>query len=348
MTMRAAVMRCEQIVVEDVPIPTPGAGDVLVKVRACGICGSDLHYNHHMHHLIGNARKLGFPVDELERSVRQGVVLGHEFVGEIVDFGTATQRTLKRGDRVCSMPFLLKAGAPVLVGSNPETPGAYAEYMLLSEALLLKVDDGVTDEAASLVEPMAIAIHAVNKSGIGPEGVAVVVGCGPIGLAITAVLRARGIRHIVASDLSTRRRSLAGAMGAGAVVNGREESVIARAASAAPGAQVFIFENTGAPGMLARLVLEAPQNAVVTITGIAQGDEAFLPILAVSKELTFRFVIYYTPTEFAEALDFVQRGEVDWRALVTGKVGLTGIAQAFEDLADPERHAKIVIDPTLG
>ena len=67
MTMRAAVMRCEQIVVEDVPIPTPGAGDVLVKVRACGICGSDLHYNQHMHHLVGNARKLGFPVDELER-----------------------------------------------------------------------------------------------------------------------------------------------------------------------------------------------------------------------------------------------------------------------------------------
>jgi threonine dehydrogenase-like Zn-dependent dehydrogenase len=68
----------------------------------------------------------------------------------------------------------------------------------------------------------------------------------------------------------------------------------------------------------------------------------------VSKELTFRFVIYYTPAEFVEALGFVQRGEIDWRALVTGKVGLGGISQAFEDLADPERHAKIVIDPSLG
>ena len=92
--MRAAVMRCEKIVVEDVPTPEPGSGDVLVKVRCCGICGSDLHYNKHMHHLIGNARRLGFPTDELERCVNQGVVLGHEFVGEIVDFGSNTQRTL--------------------------------------------------------------------------------------------------------------------------------------------------------------------------------------------------------------------------------------------------------------
>lgn len=346
--MRAAVMRCEQIVVEDVPQPVPGDGEVLVEVRCCGICGSDLHYNKHMHHLIGHARQLGVPVGELERAMREGVILGHEFVGEIADFGPGTQRSLRRGDRVCSMPFVLKAGAPVLVGSNPETSGAYAEYMVLSEALLLKVDEAVADEAAALVEPMAIAIHAVNKSGIVPEGVAVVVGCGPIGLAITAVLRSRGIRHIVASDLSTRRRELAGIMGATTVVNGRDDSVIARAAALAPGAPVFIFENTGAPGMLGRLVLEAPQNAIVTVTGIATGDEAFIPLMAVSKEITFRFVIYYTPAEFAEALAFVQRGHIDWRHLVTGKVGLAGVAQAFTDLEDPERHAKIVIDPSQG
>lgn len=346
--MRAAVMRCDRIVVENVPTPKPGKGDVLVKVLRCGICGSDLHFSKHMHHIIDSARSLGMPTTEFERTVNQGVVLGHEFVGEVVDFGPETERKLKAGARVCSMPFVLKGGAPVLVGSNPETAGAYAEYMLLTEALLLPVQEHVSDEAAALVEPVGIAIHSVNKAALTDDHAAIVVGCGPIGLAIVAVLKARGVKHIIASDLSPKRRELAGLMGASHVVNGAAESVIAKAASVAPGAPVVVFENTGARGMIQRLVMEAPQNTTVVVTGIAMGDEGFTPLLAVSKELTFKFVIYYTPQEFAEALDMIANGKINWKLLITGKVGLDGVAQAFTDLADPERHAKILIDPSLG
>lgn len=346
--MRAAVMRCDRIVVENVPTPKPGKGDVLVKVLRCGICGSDLHFSKHIHHIIDSARSLGMPTTEFERTVNQGVVLGHEFVGEVVDFGPETERKLKTGARVCSMPFVLKGGAPVLVGSNPETAGAYAEYMLLTEALLLPVQEHVSDEAAALVEPVGIAIHSVNKAALTDDHAAIVVGCGPIGLAIVAVLKARGVKHIIASDLSPKRRELAGLMGASHVVNGAAESVIAKAASVAPGAPVVVFENTGARGMIQRLVMEAPQNTTVVVTGIAMGDEGFTPLLAVSKELTFKFVIYYTPQEFAEALDMIANGKINWKLLITGKVGLDGVAQAFTDLADPERHAKILIDPSLG
>jgi 2-desacetyl-2-hydroxyethyl bacteriochlorophyllide A dehydrogenase len=346
--MKAAVLRCDRIVVEDIPTPTPGAGDVLVKVRACGICGSDLHMGQHMHHIIENGKALGLPTADFERSVNEGVVLGHEFVGEVVDFGPQTQRSLKLGQRVCSMPFVLKAGAPVLVGSNPETPGAYSEYMILTEALLLPVDESVTDEAASLVEPVAVAVHSVNKATMVAEHAAIVVGCGPIGLAIIAVLKARGVRHIVASDLSAKRRELAGLMGATHVVNGASESVIAKTAAVAPGSPVIIFENTGAPGMLNRLVLEAPQNTTIVVTGITPGKESFMPLIAVGKELNFRFVIYYTPDEFVEALQLVRSGAVNWKPMITGKVGLDGVGQAFKDLADPERHAKILITPFAG
>jgi 2-desacetyl-2-hydroxyethyl bacteriochlorophyllide A dehydrogenase len=345
--MRAAVLRCDRIVVENVPTPKPGSGDVVVKVRACGICGSDLHFSKHMHHIIDSARTMGVSTAEFERSINQGVILGHEFVGEIVDFGPDTQRNLRAGTRVCSMPFVLKSGAPVLVGSNPETTGAYAEYMLLTEALLLPVNDIVSDEAAALVEPVGIAIHSVNKAALTDDHAAIVVGCGPIGLAIIAVLKARGVKRIIASDLSPKRRELAGLMGATHVVNGASESVVAKTTAVAPGAAVVIFENTGARGMIQRLVLEAPQNTTVVITGIAMGDEGFTPLLAVSKELTFKFVIYYTPQEFAEALEMVTTGKINWKPLITGKVGLDGVAQAFTDLADPERHAKILIDPSL-
>lgn len=344
-TMRAAVMRGDRFVVEDRPTPRPGPGNVLARVRACGICGSDLHYFHHVGQIIDQARDLGADTAGMERTLREGPVLGHEFVCEIVEFGPGTARTLKAGDRVTSMPFVVQDGAPSLVGSRPETPGAYAEYMELTEALLLPVPESVSDEAAALVEPFGIAVHAINKAGLTGGEACVVVGCGPIGLAITAVLRARGVRTILASDLSPRRRELAGELGASAVVDARTGSVVARAAAEAPGAPVVIFENTGAPGMLHRLVLEAPKDARIVVTGIAAGAESLIPMVAITKELRLEFVIYYTADEFAEALSLIARDRVTWRPLLTGEVGLDGVTQAFADLSDPERHAKILVRP---
>lgn len=343
--MRATVTRKGRFFVEEIPTPVPGAGDVLVKVRACGICGSDLHYVKHIGHVIDRVRRLGQSTTDLERGLSEGVILGHEFVGEIVEFGPQTERALKVGDRVCSMPFLLRNGAPTLIGASPDTGGAYAQFMLLTEAMLLRVDGAIPDEAAALVEPVGIAVHAVNKASIRDDDAAVIVGCGPIGLALIAVLKARGVEKIIASDLSPKRRELAGLMGASVVVDAAKESVLARAASAAVGRQVVVFENTGAPGMLGSLVIEAPQNARFVLTGIPADEESFLPVISIMREHTFIFVIYYTPEEFAEALNLVRRGAIDWRLLVTGKVGLDGVGQAFADLADPERHAKIIIDP---
>ena len=343
--MRAAVFKDRHFQVADLPTPEPGPGQVLVKVRACGICGSDLHFARHADHIVEQARRLGAPTAELERGLATGLVLGHEFVGEIVAFGPGTTRTLAEGDRVCSMPFVLKESGPALLGSTPETPGAYAEYLVLSEALCLKVDEAIPDAAAALVEPLGIAVHAVARAELQDGDVAVVVGCGPIGLAITAVLAMRGTATIVASDLSPRRRALARTMGATATIDGRDASPVAAAAAAAPGARMVIFENTGAPGMLGRLVLEAPQNARLVVSGIAPGEESFIPMVAIMKELQISFVIYYTPDEFAQALAAIRDGRFDWKPLVTGTVGLDEVDEAFAALADPEQHAKILIDP---
>jgi len=345
MTMRAAVLREHRFQVEDLPTPQPGPGQVLVKVRACGICGSDLHFFKHADHMVEQARKLGAPTAELERGLATGLVLGHEFVGEIVAFGPDAGQALKLGDRVCSMPFVLKDAGPALIGSNPETSGAYAEYMVLTAALCLKVDAAIPDEAAALTEPLGIAVHAVNKAAMQPGDVAVVIGCGPIGLAVTAMLKIRGVSTIVASDLSPRRRALALEMGATQVIDGRQESAVMAAAQAAPAARMVIFENTGAPGMLGRLVVEAPQNAKLVVSGIAAGEESLIPLVAIMKELQISFIIYYTPEEFAEALALIRDGKLNWKPLVTGTVGLADVNDAFKALEDPEIHAKILIDP---
>jgi threonine dehydrogenase-like Zn-dependent dehydrogenase len=114
---------------------------------------------------------------------------------------------------------------------------------------------------------------------------------------------------------------------------------------AAPGAPLVIFETTGARHMLRRLVLEAPRDTRIIGVGIPAGEESFLPMAAIMKEIQLTFVIYYSAAEFADALDLVRAGAIDWRTLVTGNVGLDNVTEAFAALTDPQSHAKILIEP---
>ncbi|WP_185965210.1 zinc-binding dehydrogenase [Glacieibacterium frigidum] len=338
--MRAAVLRDRSFSVETRPMPVPGPGEVLLKTRLCGICGSDLHLFKHAAEIARLGEELGAPAQDLTK----GLVLGHEYVGEVAAFGPGTAQALKIGDRVCSVPFLLKNGAPAPIGANVEIDGAYAEYFLGTEALLLRIPDGVPDAAAALVEPLGIGIHAVAKSRIdGNSHAAVVLGCGPIGLAVAAVLRMRGVETIVASDFSTRRRALALQMGATLAVHPREASPFAALSAGRP---VVVFDCTGVRGVLAQAIRDVPVGTQIVVAGIPQGEESFSPMIAIAKELNLQFVLYYAPEEFAAALDAVAAGQLDWQPLVTGTVGLDGIAGAFAALEDPEAHAKIMIDPS--
>jgi 2-desacetyl-2-hydroxyethyl bacteriochlorophyllide A dehydrogenase len=340
--MRAAVLRDRAFAVEERATPVPGEGQVLLRTRMCGICGSDLHLAKHLDEIVEMGVGLGAPRPDLSN----GMILGHEFVGEVAGFGPETQGTLEVGDRVVSMPFLIEGGVPKPIGASVEAAGAYAQYMLASEALLLKVPDHVPDGAAALVEPFAIAVHAVAKAGGEPsDAAALILGCGPIGLCIANVLKMRGVTTIVASDFSPRRRELAATLGATGVVDPRDGDAFAAVAAAAPGRPLVIYDCTGAQGVLGRTIRNAPQGARVVVAGIAHGEESISPMLAIAKELSIQFVVYYTPEEFAQTLDHVAAGRLDWRPLVTGTVGLAEVDGAFRALEDPEGHAKIVIDP---
>jgi 2-desacetyl-2-hydroxyethyl bacteriochlorophyllide A dehydrogenase len=340
--MRASVLRARTFAVEDRAIPTPGPGQVLLKTRLCGICGSDLHLAKHLDEIVADAEAMGAPKQDMS----QGLILGHEFVGEVVSFGSETQQTLAVGDRVTSVPFLLEGSVPKPIGASVEGGGAYAEYMLASEVLLLKIPDALSDAAAALVEPFAIGVHAVNKAGIAPgEAAAVVLGCGPIGLAVAAVLKMHGANIVVASDFSPKRRELAAAMGATVALDPREADPFAAVAEAAPGIPLVIYDCTGVHGVLGRTITQAPQGARIVVAGIAHGEETINPMLCIAKELMLQFVVYYTPEEFAETLAYVVDGKLNWKPLVTGTIGLDAVADAFKVLEDPERHAKIMIDP---
>lgn len=320
---------------EDVDEPVPGPGQVLVGVKACGICGSDLHFASHGDELLEIMRRLGAAdVTDLGRDI----YLGHEFSAEVLEAGPDTE-THAPGTLVTSVPTLLTAsGAEMIVYSN-HVLGGFAERMLLSAALLQRVPDGVDPRHAALTEPMAVGLHAVNRSDIAPGEVALVLGCGPIGIAIIAFLTARGVNTIVASDYSATRRAIAATVGAHVTVDPAHGSPFDTTTP-----QV-IFEAVGVPGILDDVMLRAPGRARVVVAGACMRADTVHPFYGVVKELSIQFVFGYSPKEFAHALRAIATGEVDVAPMITGEVGLDGVDDAFDALGDPDRHCKILVLP---
>ena len=263
--MRAAVMRSKKIVADTVPDPVPGAGQVLVRTLACGICGSDLHALEHADEMAKLAAESGAPA---LMDASRDIVMGHEFCAEILDFGPSTMKKLKPGQRVCSMPLVLHSRGLAAVGYSNDFPGGYAEQMLLSEAMLLPVPDGLPTEMAALTEPMAVGAHAVAMGKPTKVDAALVVGCGPVGLAVIAALKLQGIGPIVAADFSPKRRGLAEKLGADEVIDPAKQKPMEAWQKRSGGRSALIFECVGVPGVINDLMREAPRGARIVVAGV--------------------------------------------------------------------------------
>ncbi len=340
--MRAAVMRNKTLVVDTVPDPVPGPGEVLVKTLACGICGSDLHALVHADRMVEAARESDAPFG-LDPS--RDVVMGHEFCAEVIEYGPDTGGNAKPGERVVSMPLVFRASGIQGVGYSNEVPGGYGELMVLSASLALPVPNGLSTEHAALTEPMAVGLHAVEKGRMEPHDAALVIGCGPVGLAVIAALKLRGIEPIVAADFSPMRRKLALQMGAHVVVDPKARPTIEAYREAADLRPCVVFECVGVPGMLQQTIRMAPRGARIVVAGVCMEDDTVKPILAINKELNLQFVLGYTPMEFMDTLSAIADGRIDVAPMVTGTVGIEGVAQAFRDLATPDTQVKILVEP---
>ncbi|OSC26754.1 alcohol dehydrogenase [Mycobacterium vulneris] len=337
--MRAAVLRNGRMVYrDDVPDPIPEAGQVLVGVRACGICGSDLHFAAHGAQVLEMSDRVAGGSGAMHVDLNHDIFMGHEFSAEILEAGPGTD-THPPGTLVTSLPVLLSAkGAEPIVYSN-STVGGYAERMLLSAPLLLPIPNGLDFKHASLTEPMAVGLHAVNKSNIAPGETALVLGCGPIGIAIIAALRAKGVEPVLAADFSPKRRELAAAMGADQTLDPAQGSPFDTVKPA------VVFEAVGVPGIIDDVLLRARPGTRLVVAGVCMQPDTVHPFFAVAKEINVQFVLAYTPEEFGDSLRALAEGDVDVSPLITGEVGLDAVGTAFDDLADPERHCKILVTP---
>jgi threonine dehydrogenase-like Zn-dependent dehydrogenase len=340
--MRAAVMRRKQIVADEVPEPVPGPGEVLVRTLACGICGSDLHALQHADLMVESAKESGAP---FVPNLLGDVVMGHEYCAEVLDFGPNTTRRIPAGRRVVSMPLIFRGTRIQAVGYSDEVPGGYGERMVLSEPLLLEVPNGLATEHAAATEPMAVGVHAVAKAGMGPRDVALVVGCGPVGLAVIAGLRLQGAETIVAADFSPRRRALATHFGATTVVDPKERPAIDAWREVAGARTAVIFECVGVPGLIDAVMRDAPPQSRIVVAGVCMERDHFRPMLGINKELNIQFVLGYTPDEFARTLRALAEGAIDVAPMITGRTGVDGVADAFATLGNPEAHAKILVEP---
>lgn len=333
--MRAVVMRKMELVVDEIDQPEPAEGEALVRVLACGICGSDLHFVRFGEEMVtaSQAEGRGSFAPDLSRDI----VMGHEFCCEVIGYGPNTPETVPVGERCVSVP---SRGA-----YSNDYPGGYAEYMVLDASMLLPVADSLATQHAAATEPMAVGLHAVRAGAFSDEP-AVIYGCGPVGLATIAALKIDGVGPIAAADFSSRRRELAGIMGADSVVDPREISPVAALERLGSFPQTVLFDAVGVPGMLSQLTREAPdRGARIIVVGVCMQPDTIRPMAAIEKELSYKFVLGYTPDEFEESLHALEDGRINAAPVVTGAVGLDGVANAFDTLADPEDHCKIMVTP---
>ncbi len=379
--MKSVTCTNAKLEVVDTPTPTPAKGQLLIEVLRCGICGSDLHARHHCDELADVMVESGY--DAFMRS-NQSVVFGHEFCGRVLDYGPGTRKAPRPGSTVVALPLLRRGKEVHGIGLSTMAPGAYAEQLLVEQSLAIPVPNGLAPEVAALTEPMAVGWHAVRRGEVGKGDVAIVIGCGPIGLAVICMLKAQGVRTVIASDFAPGRRALATACGADVVVDPAQDSPYetdasrkhlrgileafdlavgtieklqklrlpwwhvwraAEAAGAATPKHPVVFECVGVPGIIDGIIASAPLFSRVVVVGVCMGSDHIRPAMAINKEIDLRFVLGYTPLEFRDTLHMLADGKVNVAPLITGTVGLAGVAAAFDALGDPEAHAKILIDP---
>jgi threonine dehydrogenase-like Zn-dependent dehydrogenase len=342
--MRAAVARNGELRIDDLPDPVPGPGEALVQVKACGICGSDLHALRYAGELVEAAAESGAPVTF---DPGRDYVMGHEFSAEVLELGPGAEGgVIAAGDLVCSLPVAITPTGVEAVGAYSNVyNGGYADLMRLTAGMCMKVPFGLDHRRAALTEPMSVGRHAVARAAVTPKEAALVLGAGPVGLAVIAELRRLGIESIVVSDYSPRRRAVAAAMGATHTVDPASEApmdVWQREDGRRP---LVLFDAIGVPGTLGEAMRMAPPLARVCVVGSCMENDTIRPLMPQAKQLTIVFSFAYEPFEFGDTLRAIAEGEIDVTPMITGTCGIDGVPAAFDALGRPDDHVKILVEP---
>jgi len=338
--MKAAVFRevGKKLSIEEVPEPEPGEGDLIVEVRACGICGSDLH------------------MSDSPGALPEGAILGHEFAGEVVEVGAGARADFKVGDRVCPLPYIACGRcAACLDGASSlcrevrtiglgQIPGAYAGRIRVEARQTLRLPDAVSMREGALVEPLSVGLHAVAQARLEPGADVLVLGAGPIGLSTALWARFLGARTVAVSEKLAARLELAETFGATHVIDAGKQDVAAAFDEAAGRPPDVLFECVGVPGMLQECIGLAPKKGRVVVVGVCMQPDMLVPVFAILKEISFHFVLGYSEKEFRLTIDMLGQRRIRGEPMLTDSIDLEELPAAFEALKRPTSQCKVVIE----
>lgn len=334
--MRAAVMQGlhRPLAIETVPDPVPGEGEVVVRVGRCGICGSDLHMTEDPAYGMG-----------------AGSVLGHEFAGEVVALGKGVEG-LGMGDLVSVVPLKscgrcpsCRSGEVAWCDQFGLQGGGYAEYALTRPNQCVRLPKTASLADGAIIEPLAVALHGLAMSGMRIGDRVLILGAGPIGLAVAFWARRHGAGRVVVQDLATWQRDRALAMGAHDFVVDPADP-IGSAERALGGKADVVFECVGVPGLIAQAVDQVRNRGTILLLGLCTRPDTFNSFAMLSKEVRLVTSAFFTRQEYEAALDALDSGAAEPRLLVTDTIALDATPDVFETLRKRTHQCKVLIDPT--
>ncbi len=340
--MRAAVFKGadRKLQIETIDDPRPEPRQLLLKVHNCGVCGSDLHMTEA--HSLSN--------------LPPGAVMGHEFSGEIVEIGSDLKGHFRVGQRVAGFPYI-QCGVcePCRRGDTTfgaclaakgiglgQHHGAYAEYVTIGGNGAHTLPDLVSFEEGALIEPLCVGLHAVDKARMERGATVLIIGAGPVGLAVMLWARFLGARHVIVSERAESRRATAARFGATDAVDPAQPLTPQVEKIAGKGPDI-IFECVGAPGLINAVMMEAPRGAKIVVAGVCQAMDQFMPVLGIVKELTLQFVLGYRPEDFDYAIDMIAKDRIEAAHMISDRITLDALPDAFEALRKPTTQCKVMV-----
>ncbi|MDM5336415.1 NAD(P)-dependent alcohol dehydrogenase [Fictibacillus enclensis] len=345
-TMDAAVLtELQHIELKKFGVPAPKDNEVLIRVRAVGLCGSDIHYYEH-------GRIGGYVVEK-------PIILGHEVSGDIVAVGEKVQN-LKEGQRVAIEPGATcgecehcKAGRYNLCPdveflATPPYDGAFCEYVAMREDLVFPIPDGMSYETAALVEPFSVGVHAITRGRLEAGESVIIMGMGPIGMVTAAAAKMAGARQIIGVDLEQSRLNTAKEMGVTHTINLREDDLAQKLNEFTAGRGVDLaIETAGSPKAVQGTIASVRKGGRVAIVGMSPQDEVPMNVAQIiDKEIDIMGVFRYHHT-YPKALEMLSKAEVNIENIITDKYTMEQTADAFEKaIHDKTNTLKIMIYPS--
>jgi (R,R)-butanediol dehydrogenase / meso-butanediol dehydrogenase / diacetyl reductase len=311
----------------EIPHPTSGPDELVIRVAACGVCGSDI---------------------KAQPFMPAGMVMGHEFGGEIVAVGSGAGNWTE-GTNVAVLPVLSCGRCPHCaeglvahcretryIGMGPDR-GGFAQLAVVPARNAFAMPDNLTSTSAALVEPFAVGLHGVHRAELSPGEDVLIVGAGGVGLTTIAWARAKGAQRVTAADPDPQRRALASAMGA--------TDLLTSAGDADVGMYDAVIECVGRPELLQACQAAVRPRGRIVVSGACQQPMPIEPVTALLKELSIRFSVCYQPDEFREVIAAFGNGAIDPTPMVGPTLALTRIAEAFDLVRNTGAHGRVLITP---